>query len=95
MKARNYNVDHAFIGVSGVMESGCYDYSPEDTEVKRAFIARARRVVVLCDSSKFDHRAMARICELRQCHALVTEIQPPAHLARALRAAGTELVVAP
>lgn len=93
-QARNYNVDHAFIGVSGVMESGCYDYSPEDTEVKRAFIERARRVVVLCDSSKFDHRAMARICELRQCHVLVTEIQPPAHLARSLRAAGTELVVA-
>ncbi|HVZ01234.1 MAG TPA: DeoR/GlpR family DNA-binding transcription regulator [Dongiaceae bacterium] len=93
-QARNYNADHAFIGVSGVMESGCYDYSPEDTEVKRAFIERARRVVVLCDSSKFDHRAMARICELRQCHVVVTEIQPPAHLARALRAAGTELVVA-
>jgi DeoR family glycerol-3-phosphate regulon repressor len=93
-QARDYNVDHAFIGVSGVMESGCYDYSPEDTEVKRAFIERARRVVVLCDSSKFDHRAMARICELRQCHAVVTEINPPAHLARAFRAAGTELVVA-
>jgi DeoR family glycerol-3-phosphate regulon repressor len=93
-QARNYNVDHAFIGVSGVMESGCYDYSPEDTEVKRAFIERARQVVVLCDSSKFDHRAMARICELRQCHVLVTEIQPPPHLVHAFDAAGTELVVA-
>jgi hypothetical protein len=37
---------------------------------------------------------MARICELNQVHVVVAEIEPPAHLAAALRAAGTELVVA-
>lgn len=93
-QARDYFVDHAFIGVSGVMESGCYDYSPEDTEVKRTFIERARQVVVLCDSSKFDHRAMARICELKQCHIVVTEMPPPTHLARSLRGAGVRVIVA-
>jgi DeoR family glycerol-3-phosphate regulon repressor len=93
-QARNYYVDRAFIGVSGVIEGGFYDYSLEDSDVKRAFIERARQVVALCDSSKFDHRAMARICELNQVHVVVTEIDPPAHLAEALRAAGTELIVA-
>ena len=93
-QARNYYFDRAFIGVSGVNESGCYDYSPEDSEVKRAFIERARQVVILCDSSKFDHRAMARICELGKCHVLVTDVTPPAHLAQALRAAGTRVLVA-
>jgi DeoR family glycerol-3-phosphate regulon repressor len=93
-QARNYYFDRAFIGVSGVNESGCYDYSPEDSEVKRAFIERARQVVILCDASKFDHRAMARICELGKCHVLVTDITPPAHLAQALRAAGTRVLVA-
>jgi DeoR/GlpR family transcriptional regulator of sugar metabolism len=93
-QARSYYVDRAFIGVSGVIEGGFYDYSLEDSDVKRAFIERARQVVALCDSSKFDHRAMARICELNQVHVVVTETDPPAHLAEALRAAGTELVVA-
>lgn len=93
-QARAYYFDRAFIGVSGVIDGGFYDYSLEDSDVKRAFIERARQVVVLCDSSKFDHRAMARICELGQCHVMVTETPPPAHLARALREAGTQVVVA-
>jgi DeoR/GlpR family transcriptional regulator of sugar metabolism len=93
-QARNYYVDRAFIGVSGVIDGGFYDYSLEDSDVKRAFIERARQVVVLCDSSKFEHRAMARICELRQVHLVVTESAPPAHLAEALREAGTAVLVA-
>jgi DeoR/GlpR family transcriptional regulator of sugar metabolism len=93
-QARNYYVDRAFIGVSGVIEGGFYDYSLEDSDVKRAFIEHARQVVALCDSSKFDHRAMARICALKQVHVVVTESAPPSHLADALREAGAELVVA-
>jgi DeoR/GlpR family transcriptional regulator of sugar metabolism len=93
-QVRHYYFDRAFIGVSGAIEGGFYDYSLEDTEVKRAFIERARQVVVLCDSSKFDHRAMARICVLGQCHVLVTESAPPAHLDRAFRSSGLEILVA-
>jgi len=94
-QARSYYVDRAFIGASGVMESGLYDYSLEDSDVKRVFIERARQVIVLCDSSKFDHRAMARVCALNQVHMVVTESEPPPHLAEALRTAGTAVMVAP
>jgi DeoR family glycerol-3-phosphate regulon repressor len=93
-QARNYYVDRAFIGVSGVIEGGFYDYSLEDSDVKRAFLEGARQVVALCDSSKFDHRALARICALNQVHLVVTESAPPAHLAEALQAAGTVVLVA-
>jgi len=93
-QARSYYVDRAFIGVSGLIEGGFYDYSLEDSDVKRAFIERAHQVVALCDSSKFDHRAMARICALNQVHLVVTESAPPAHLAEALQAAGTVVLVA-
>jgi DeoR/GlpR family transcriptional regulator of sugar metabolism len=91
---QNYNIDRVFIGVSGLIEAGFFDYSVEDTEVKRAFIARADRVVILCDSSKFDHRSLARVCELSGADILVTDAPPPPHLARALDAAGIEVVVA-
>lgn len=91
---QNYNIDRVFIGVSGLIESGFFDYSVEDTEVKRAFIARADQVVILCDSSKFDHRALARVCELSGANILVTDAPPPAHLARALEAADIDIVVA-
>jgi len=91
---QNYNIDRVFIGVSGLIEAGFFDYSVEDTEVKRAFIARADRVVILCDSSKFDHRSLARVCELPGADILVTDAAPPAHLARALEAASIEIIVA-
>lgn len=90
----NYNLDRVFIGVSGLIEAGFFDYSVEDTEVKRAFIARADQVVILCDSSKFDHRSLARVCDIGGADILVTDAPPPAHLARALDAANIEVVVA-
>jgi DeoR family glycerol-3-phosphate regulon repressor len=83
-----------FLGVSGAIEDGFFDYSPEDTEVKRAFMGQAEQVIALCDSSKFDHRSVVKICELSQVAIVVTEAPPPQHLADALTRAGTEIIVA-
>jgi DeoR/GlpR family transcriptional regulator of sugar metabolism len=93
-QVRDYVFDRVFLGVSGMTESGFYDYALEDSEVKRAFIERADQVVVLCDASKFGHRSLAQICGLDRCHVLVTDAPPPDHLAHALRDSGTTTVVA-
>lgn len=90
----NYNLDRVFIGVSGLIEAGFFDYSIEDTEVKRAFIERAGQTVILCDSSKFDHRSLARVCDLAGANILITDAPPPPHLAQALQAAHVEVIVA-
>lgn len=87
-------LDHVFIGASGVDANGFYDYSPEDSEVKRAFMASAGSVVVLCDSAKFDRRALARVAALDKVDHLVTDRRPPDALAAALASAGVNLVVA-
>ena len=92
-QVKDYYFDRLFLGVSGITETGLYDYMLEDTEVKRAFLERARQVVVLCDSSKFDHRALARICGLEQVHVLVTDETPPPHLVRTLQSHRVEIVV--
>jgi DeoR/GlpR family transcriptional regulator of sugar metabolism len=92
---RQFYLDRAFLGVSGVTADGFFDYSPEDTEIKHAFIEQSEQVVVLCDSSKFGHRAVAKICDLRCVGRLITEAAPPQHLAEALGRAGVEIVVAP
>ena len=88
---RSYWFDFAFIGVSGVTEGGLFDYSPEDTEIKRIYMERAKRVVVLCDSQKFGHHSMVQVGALTAIHTLVTDVLPPPSLAAALRAAGVEL----
>jgi DeoR/GlpR family transcriptional regulator of sugar metabolism len=89
-----FYVDKLFLGVSGVTEAGFFDYSPEDTEIKRAFIEQAEQVIVLCDSSKFDHRSVSKVCDLARTATLVTDSAPPAHLADALARAGVEILIA-
>jgi DeoR/GlpR family transcriptional regulator of sugar metabolism len=91
---KSHFLDKVFIGVSGIDAEGLYDYSPEDSEVKRAFIANAGQVIVLCDSSKFSRRALTRIAPLDKLTTLITETEPPTDLADALRDAGVEIIVA-
>ena len=91
---KNHYFDRVFIGVSGVDASGLYDYSPEDTEVKRAFIANAGSIVALCDSSKFGRRALSRIVALEKVHILITDAPPPPDLAEALAKSKTQVIVA-
>jgi len=89
-----FYVDKLFLGVSGVTEAGFFDYSPEDTEIKRAFIEQAERVIVLCDSSKFDHRSVSKVCDLGRAATIVTDSAPPGHLADALARASVEILIA-
>lgn len=90
----SHYLDKVFIGVSGLDAQGLYDYSPEDTEVKRAFMASADHVVVLCDSSKFNRRALSRIAPLDGVGTLITETAPQGELAAALDAAGVKVIIA-
>lgn len=86
--------DTAIIGLSGMAEDGLFDYSPEDTEVKRAYMRRAGRTIVLADGTKFGRRALARIGDLGDCTLLVTDAAPPADLAAGLAHAGVQVVIA-
>ena len=86
-------LDRVFIGISGVDANGFYDYSLEDSDVKRAFMTNATTVVVLCDSSKFHRRALARIAPLSDVNILVTDAPPPPDLAAALERSGVKVVV--
>lgn len=92
---RTHFLDKVFIGVSGMDANGFYDYSPEDSEVKRAFLASASQVIVLCDSSKFGRRALTRIAALDKIHTLITEAPPPEELWAALKEAGVHVIIAP
>lgn len=87
-------LDRVFIGVSGIDTSGAFDYSLEDTEVKRALVANAGSVVVLCDSAKFGRRALARVASFSQIDTLVTDAPPPDDISQALAEHGVDIIVA-
>ncbi|MGR9507981.1 DeoR/GlpR family DNA-binding transcription regulator [Rhizobium leguminosarum] len=87
--------DIAFVGVSGITAQGIYDYSFEDTDMKRVYLRRATQKVVLCDSSKFKRMSLVNIAPLQQFDMLITDAMPPSDLADALATAGVEVRIAP
>ncbi|MBL8711196.1 MAG: DeoR/GlpR transcriptional regulator [Rhodospirillaceae bacterium] len=91
---QHYWLDQAFLGISGLTDQGMFDYSLEDTEIKRVYIERAKQIVALCDSSKFGRLSMVRVGTLRELDILITEVAPPAGLQEALVRAEVRIIVA-
>jgi DeoR family glycerol-3-phosphate regulon repressor len=86
--------DVAVIGTSGITAAGLFDYSFEDTEMKRLYIERSTRKIALCDSSKFQHMSLVKVCALAELTTLVTDAAPPADIAATLEASGVEVIIA-
>lgn len=90
----NYRFDKTFLGLSAVDETGLYDFSIEDTEVKQAFVTQSNQVIALIDSSKFAKTSTVRLGGLDMLDILVTDAAPPPSLARALKEAKVEVIIA-
>jgi DeoR/GlpR family transcriptional regulator of sugar metabolism len=90
----SYHYDIVFLGLSGITDAGLFDYSPEDSEIKRAFIERSDQVIALCDASKFNRQAMVRVADLAEIHRVIVDIVPPSPLGVAIERAGAQIVIA-
>jgi DeoR/GlpR family transcriptional regulator of sugar metabolism len=86
--------DIAFLGVSGLTADGIFDYSFDDAEMKRVYLRRSTRKIVLCDSTKFNVMSLVHIAPLNGLDALITDAPPPPRLGDALKAAGVDVEVA-
>lgn len=68
------NLDVVFIGVDGIEPwEGLTTHHENEAHTNRALIERARRVVVVADSSKIGRVAFARICALERVHEMITD----------------------
>jgi len=90
----NFNFDIAFIGAAGLKNDALFDYSPEDSEIKRALINRAEMVVVLLDCSKFERPSVVKFSELSDIDMLITDSTPPESLKEALRKSDVAIEIA-
>ncbi|QWW71457.1 DeoR/GlpR family DNA-binding transcription regulator [Rhizobium sp. WYJ-E13] len=86
--------DIAFIGVSGLTAQGIFDYSFEETDMKRVYLSHASQRVVLCDSTKFNRMSLVHVAKLGEFDTLVCDEAPTGELASALKAAGVAVTVA-
>lgn len=83
------NLDLAIIGVDGISAlAGLTTHHEAEAYTNRALIERARRALVVADSSKIGQTAFARICTADRVHELITDSVADVDELSALREAG-------
>lgn len=86
------NLDVVFLGTDGISaEAGLTTHHEVEAHTDLALIDRARRVVVVADSSKIGRVAFAQICRVERVHALITDADADPRLVAGLREAGVEV----
>ena len=89
----NFWFDISFIGVSGITRDGFFDYSMDDLDLKRVYVARSTKKIVLCDSSKFHRMSLVQVAPFEAIDMLITDAPPPADIAESLAAKNVEVVI--
>jgi DeoR family transcriptional regulator of aga operon len=86
---REINLDLAILGVDGISAvEGLTTHHEVEAHTNLALIERARRVVVVTDSSKIGQTAFARICGIERIHDLITDVGGPADAVAEIASAG-------
>ena len=68
------HADRSFIGINGyTMEDGLTTPNPYEAEVKRNIVLRSRESVLLADSQKYGKICMAKVADVAEIDALVTD----------------------
>lgn len=73
--------DTVFLGSDGI--EGAHGFTTlheSELEVKRTLLRQARKIVIICDKSKFDKRAPFMFCRFREADVLVTNHLSPKQL---------------
>jgi DeoR/GlpR family transcriptional regulator of sugar metabolism len=89
---RNFAINTAFIGVSGITEAGITVADLSEAQLKAAVIERARRVVVPLDHSKVGLADFSLVCPLDRIDIVVTDAHND-HLAQICQTHQIQLIV--
>ena len=88
------NLDLVLVGVDGIsVDEGFTTHHEVEAHTNHALIDRARRVVVVADSSKLGQVAFARICGVDDVDELITDSDAAPDEVEAVRAAGLEVTL--
>ena len=86
-------LDLMFLGVDALHHTlGATAHHEVEASTNRLMASRARKVVVLADSSKLDRSAVARICHVREIHMVITDSGAPDEVVQPFQEQGVEVV---
>jgi DeoR family transcriptional regulator of aga operon len=90
------NASTAFIGCNGVDPSGgITNVNLPEAEIKRRMVAAARRRVVLAAGAKVGVVELARVCDIDQVDALITDTFADDDVVARIRELGVDVTVVP
>lgn len=90
---KDLRFDTAFMSCDALsVESGCMLTNSEEAPIKKQIITNSTKVVLLCDHSKFDCNAFAKVCDLVQVSHIITGKELPADIYDRYIEAGIEVI---
>jgi DeoR family fructose operon transcriptional repressor len=91
-----YFADKAFLGSGGLHPGvGLTDYYPAEIASRKIILAHATECYVLADSSKLGRVALAKVCELTELTAVITDDRAGPETITEFERAGITMLVAP
>ena len=92
---KEVTLDIVLLGVDAVdVELGAASHHEGEAAMNSLMVARAKRVVVIADSSKLGGHAFARICPISKIETLVTDSGATPTIVAAFREAGVHVITA-
>lgn len=88
------HVRRLFMSVGGITERGLFNSNALLADTERSMLEAAEEVIVVADSSKFGHSALAHLCGLERVHRVVVDAGISDEWKRLLTSAGIALTLA-
>jgi DeoR family transcriptional regulator of aga operon len=85
-------MDLVFLGVDAITPThGAYAHHEGEASINRLMAERARRVIVVADSSKLGQHAFAQICPISMVHTVITDTGADQDIIKAFEAEGVTM----
>ncbi|MEX1082302.1 MAG: DeoR/GlpR family DNA-binding transcription regulator [Halofilum sp. (in: g-proteobacteria)] len=91
---RRFHARHAILSIAAINAWGFLNQNPCESEFARTVMAQSERVIVVADHSKFGRDGFVKVADHQRIDVLITDIDPPASLAKRLTDADVEILVA-
>ena len=90
---QEFRVDKAFLSVAGVtINDGVTEYTERELLTVRSAMDIARKVYLLCDSSKFSTVALMRVCDLSRIYGIVADWKLTGRMQEAFEERGIRVI---
>ena len=92
---QHYAADTMFMSCASLGPMGVIEGDPLIARAETKLLARAQKLVVLVDSTKFEPRGSIVVCPLTRVAVVITDEAAPQHALIMLRSQGIQVIVVP